>query len=135
MELLEQIQFNPLDPDKLLLTALLELISIVYQVAITTYRLAKLRNKKRNCTRQRILVEKLIQYLRNTSEQFIVEGQQDVIFCQYGQVLLTVQPDDKFVITWKREKQALVTFHFDQIDQLFDDINYQQAILAKRVEE
>ena len=58
-----------------------------------------------------------------------------MIFCQYGQVLLTVQPDDKFVITWKREKQALVTFHFDQIDQLFDDINYQQAILAKRVEE
>ena len=95
MELLGQIQFNPLDPDKLLLTALLELISIVYQVAITTYRLSQLRYKKRNCAQQ----SKLIQYLRNTSKQFIVEGQQYVIFCHYGQVLLTVQPNAKFVIT------------------------------------
>ena len=135
MELFAQIHFTDLDPDKLLLTALLELISLVYQMAITTYRLAKLRNKKRICTRQRILVEKLIHYLRNTSEEFIVEGQQDTIFCQYGQIFLTVQPDDKFVVTWKRVKQPPVTFHFDQIDELFDDVNYQQAILAKRVEE
>ena len=130
MELLGHTHFTHLDPDKLLLTTLLELISLVYKIAITTYRLVKLRNKKRICTRQ-----KLIQYLRNTSEEFIVEGQEDRIFCQYGQVFLTVQPDDKFVITWKRVKQPSVTFHFDQIDELFDDINYYQAILAKMVEE
>ena len=135
MELLGHTHFTHLDPDKLLLTSLLELISLVYKMAITTYRLVKLRNKKRICTRQRILVEKLIQYLRNISEEFIVEGQEDRIFCQYGQVFLTVQPDDKFVVTWKRVKQPSVTFHFDQINELFDDINYHQAILAKMVEE
>ena len=115
-------------PDKFVFNSLFNLISRIYQAAITNYKQTHQQVNAANYLEQCAILSLIQKYFNVTLEPFQVQFNDDDTLFTCGPLSVVIT-DDNIVAHWDNGTRIEMIFDYDQVAQLLDDIIKDQTIL------